>query len=235
MIHLHVLYTAAEPDIGQIIELSLARDPFFVVRGATSGAEALAAAIEWRPDLMLLDVMMPQMDAPTALARLRADKRTAAIPVIFVTGRARRNERKKLRALGATGVITKPFDPSGFCDEVRRFIPLAGVLSAAREHFLMRLNADACALSAYRPRLSERSSKDVLRRIEEIAHALAGAGGIYGFAGITSESAALSDAAKRNLAGRAARADVEQALDRLLKRLNPSGDDAGRSSSDARR
>lgn len=235
MIHLHVLYAAAKPDIGQIIELSLARDPFFVVRGCTSGAEAVAGAIEWRPDLMLLEVVMPQMDGPTALARLHADKRTAAIPVVFVTDRARRNERENFRALGAAGVITKPFDPSGFCDEVRRFIPLAGVLSAAREHFLMRLNADACALSAYRPRLSGSPSKDVLLRIEEIAHALAGAGGIYGFAGITSESAALSDAAKRNLAGRAERADVEQALDRLLRRINPGGNDSGRSSSDEER
>jgi hypothetical protein len=58
-------------------------------------------------------------------------------------------------------------------------------------------------------------------RINEIAHSLAGAGGIYGFAGITCASAALSDAAERNLAGRAKPLDVERALNRLLERICP--------------
>jgi hypothetical protein len=59
-------------------------------------------------------------------------------------------------------------------------------------------------------------------RIYEIAHGLAGAGGIYGFAGISCESAALSDAAESRLAGRARAEDVEEALDRLLRRIKPN-------------
>jgi CheY-like chemotaxis protein len=219
MINLHVMVVDDEPDIREIIAVSLKRDPLFVLRGCATGGEALATAIEWRPDLTLLDVMMPEMDGLTVLARLRADRRTAPIPVVFVTARAQ--ERERFRAIGAAGVIAKPFDPMELAAEVRRFVPFDGALSPVREDFLERLNADACALSACRLWLSEAQSKPALMRINEIAHALAGAGGIYGFAGITCESAALSDAAERNLAGHARQIEVEQALDRLLKRIRP--------------
>lgn len=166
--------------------------------------------------------MMPELDGPEVLARLRADKRTAVIPVIFVTAHACTAQRAQLASLGAAGVIAKPIDTGEFAREVRRHVALEGVLAAKRDEFLRRLDADACALTACRPWLSHNTAKAALLRINEIAHALAGAGGIYGFAGISSELAALSDAAEDNLAGHAKRADLEQALDRLLKRIRPN-------------
>jgi CheY-like chemotaxis protein len=222
MINLHLLFADDEPDTREILGASLERDPFFVTRGCASGDEALAVAIDWRPDLTLLDVVMPDMDGPTVLARLRADKRTAPIPVVFVTARSQPREREHFKALGAAGVIAKPFDPLALGVEVRRFVPLEGTLSSARQNFLYRVAADADALTACRPWLSHNRSEAALRRICAIAHALAGAGGIYGFAGITCESAALCDVANRYLAGGAGRVDVERALDRRLKRITPS-------------
>jgi CheY-like chemotaxis protein len=222
MIRLHVLFADDEADVREIIAMSLRQDLFFVARGCASGGEALKTAFEWRPDLALLDVTMPEMDGPSVLARLRADKRTAAMPVVFMTGHADKNEHARLKTLGATGVISKPLDSSELAAALRRFVPLEGVLAGARREFLLRLHADASALSACRLRLSQRGCEPALVRINEIAHALAGAGGIYGFAGITSESAALSDLAENSLAGRAGRGDVEQALDRLLRRITPS-------------
>jgi len=222
MINLHVLFADDDADIRNVVALSLGRDPFFVVRGCASGREALATAVEWRPDLTLLDVRMPGMDGPTVLTRLRADRHTAAIPVVFVTACPETREYANLKALGAAGVIPKPFDPNGLAAELRRFVPVEGALAAARENFLLRLDADAFALSLCRQWLSDYAPKTVLMRISEIAHALAGAGGIYGFAGISCDSAALSDAAERRLAGRARGADVEQALDRLLRRIGPN-------------
>jgi two-component system, OmpR family, response regulator len=222
MIHLHVLFADDEPDARDIIGASLERDPFFVSRGCTSGDEAVAMAIEWRPDLTLLDVTMPETDGPTALAKLKADKRTAPIPIVFVTARAHPRERQRFKELGATGVIAKPFDPMRLAIELRRFVPFAGTLSSAREDFLQRLAADAGMLSACRAWLSQSCAEPALMRISAIAHALAGAGGIYGFAGISCESAALSAAARSYLAGCGKRIDVEQALDRLIKRIEPS-------------
>lgn len=222
MINLHILFADDEPDTREIIGAALERDPFFVLRGCASGGEALATAIEWRPDLTLLDVAMPEMDGLAVLTRLRADKRTAPIPVVFVTAHAKPRERERFVELGAAGVIAKPFEPMALAAEVRRFVPFERTLSSAREEFLQRLAADAGALAACRAWLSQAHSEPALMRINSIAHALAGAGGIYGFAGITCESAALSAVARSNLAGCADRIDVEQALDRLLKRIKPS-------------
>jgi|SRR5579862_5782035 len=219
MINLHVLFADDDADVRDVVALSLERDPFFVLRGCASGCEVLATAMEWRPDLTLLDVRMPGMDGPTVLARLREDRLTAAIPVVFVT--AYSEECTNLKALGAAGVIAKPFDPSELASELRRFVPVEGALAAARENFLLRLDSDAFALSLYRAWLSDYAPEAVLTRVGEIAHALAGAAGIYGFAGIGCESAALSDAADGTLAGRARGTDVKQALDRLLQRIRP--------------
>jgi hypothetical protein len=87
---------------------------------------------------------------------------------------------------------------------------------------MQRLAADARVLAACRRALTHRRSKVALLRIKALAHALAGAGGIYGFAGISCEAAVLADTAGERLAGRAGRADVEHALDRLQSRIRPA-------------
>lgn len=221
MIHLHVLLVDDETDARQSVEAALSLDPFFTVRDCASGAEALTAAVAWRPDLILLDVVMPDMDGPKVLARLRADRRTAPIPVVFLTARPHPAEHGRLKALGAAGVLAKPFDPITLAAEVRAFVPVVGLLSPARDGFLQRLRADADKLSAWRVRLAQAPSDTAMIRINEIAHSLAGAGGIFGFAGITCASAALSAAAESNLAGRAKPIEVERALSRLLERIAP--------------
>src|SRR5205807_6815243 len=107
VIPLHVLYCDDEPDIREIVGLALGLDGRFVLRACASGAEALAAAAEWRPDLILLDVMMPGMDGPSTLAHLRANPSTACIPIVFMTARTQQRERDRFMSLGSLGVIAK--------------------------------------------------------------------------------------------------------------------------------
>ncbi len=218
MAHLHVLHADDEPETRQLVGAALSLDPFFTVRSCSSGAEVLTTAVAWRPDLVLLDDAMPDMDGPAVLARLRSNRRTAPIPVIFLTARTDLAARQRFIALGAAGVLAKPFDPVGFAAQVRRFVAVEGVLRPARESFMRRLKTDASALSVCRSHL-RKTRRETLVTINAIAHSLAGAGGIYGFAGITSASAALSEAAERNLAGRARPIEVERALNRLLERI----------------
>jgi CheY-like chemotaxis protein len=220
MISLHVVFAENDADIRKIVILALRQDPYFAVRGCASAGEALKMAVAWRPDLVLLDVNMP--GGLAVLTRLRADRGTAAIPVVFTTASSGEEECTRLRAFGAAGVIAKPFNPRGLPAQLRRFVPLEGALAPARESFLQRLDADTSALSDCRRRLSRTAPEPVLRRINEIAHALAGAGGIYGFAGVSCEAAALSGTAEDVLAGRARLIDVERALDRLIGRINPN-------------
>jgi DNA-binding response OmpR family regulator len=115
-----VLYVDDEPDIREIAELALSLDPEFEVRTAGSGDEALALAADWRPAIILLDVMMPVMDGPAVLSRLR--ERGIDTPVVFVTARAQRAEVQSFTMLDARGVIAKPFDPVSLAARVRAFL-----------------------------------------------------------------------------------------------------------------
>lgn len=114
-----ILFVDDEPDICEIATLSLDLDPDFEVRTCSSGAQALDEAARWQPDLILLDVMMPDMDGPTTLNRLRAQAGTSEIPVIFVTARTQARDVARFRKLGAIDVIAKPFDPMTLADTVR--------------------------------------------------------------------------------------------------------------------
>lgn len=114
-----ILYVEDEPDIQQIARLALELVGKFTVHVCSSGAEALADAPAFNPDLILLDVMMPGMDGPTTLKALREIPATARTPVVFMTAKVQPNEVAQYRALGALDVITKPFDPMTLPDAIR--------------------------------------------------------------------------------------------------------------------
>lgn len=117
-----VLYVDDEADIREVAQMSLELDPDFEVRPCASGPEAIVVAAAWRPDLILLDVMMPEMDGPTVFACLQKDPATAAIPVVFITARTQEAEVRGFQALGAVGVLAKPFDPMTLATRVREFL-----------------------------------------------------------------------------------------------------------------
>jgi two-component system OmpR family response regulator len=114
-----ILLVDDEPDIREIAEISLGLDAGFEVRQCACGADAVATAAVWAPFLILLDVVMPVMDGPTTLTHLRANPRTADIPVLFMTARAQASEVEHLVSLGAQGVILKPFNPMKLAAIVR--------------------------------------------------------------------------------------------------------------------
>jgi two-component system, OmpR family, response regulator len=117
---LKVIYVDDEPDIRTIVEMSLSLDSSLDVRIADSGREALALiAGEWRPDIALLDMMMPEMSGKQLLDRLRAQPEFATLPIVFVTASARQSDIEHYLNQGADGVIIKPFDPLSLARTVR--------------------------------------------------------------------------------------------------------------------
>lgn len=117
---LSILYVDDEPDIRLIVQMALNLDPRLTTRTAQSGEEALGMMIGegWRPDLVMVDVMMPGLTGPDVLAALLANPDTADIPVIFVTARARPPDIEAYTAQGARAVIVKPFDPMQLAAQV---------------------------------------------------------------------------------------------------------------------
>ena len=115
-----ILLVDDEPEIRAIARMALEMVGRFEVRDFGSGDEALAAAPEVRPDLILLDVMMPGMDGIQVLAGLRRIPATAGTPVIFMTAKVQPAEVATYESLGAIGVIAKPFSPMALPDEIRR-------------------------------------------------------------------------------------------------------------------
>src|SRR5438552_4864085 len=120
-----ILYVEDEPDIRAVAKMALEAIGGFEVVACGSGAEALAAAPAAKPDLLLLDVMMPGMDGPATLKALRETFAVGDAPVIFMTAKVQAQEIAQYKALGALDVIPKPFDPMQASAQINR-------ISAAR-------------------------------------------------------------------------------------------------------
>ena len=108
--------------VRMLTRVSLSKVGGMDVTEASSGPEGLVAAAQNRPDVILLDVMMPGMDGPATFNALQATTSTAGIPVIFLTAKAMPSEQARLSELGAIAVFTKPFDPLTLSTEVRRAV-----------------------------------------------------------------------------------------------------------------
>lgn len=112
--------------VHELARLALEDQAGWEVRCTASGAEAVAVAASERPDAVLLDVEMPELDGPATLAALRAEPACAQLPVLFLTAHDDPDELKGLRALGVAGVLAKPFDVAALAGQ------LAGVLGWPR-------------------------------------------------------------------------------------------------------
>lgn len=114
-----ILCIEDEPDIQAIAKLALEMVGGFTVKICASGEEAVHEAVDFAPDMILLDVMMPGMDGPSTLHKLRQLPPLADIPVAFMTAKVQAAEVAHYKALGALDVIPKPFDPMSLADKVR--------------------------------------------------------------------------------------------------------------------
>jgi two-component system, OmpR family, response regulator len=110
--------------VRMIARLGLSRLGEVEVLEAAGGQEGLDLARQAHPDAILLDVNMPGMNGPDTLRALRSDTRTSAIPVVFMTAEESRSQTDGLRALGAQGVLHKPFDPRTLFPQLQAHLAL---------------------------------------------------------------------------------------------------------------
>jgi CheY-like chemotaxis protein len=229
-----VLHIDDDPLMRDVVEHSLNLDPALTLASCASGDEALAVASEWPPDLILCDVMMPEMDGPAVLARLRETKSTAEIPVVFMTARARAIETDRLTSLGACGVIAKPFNPKTLAETVRGHLhsirlasdrsdlPARMRAEAApqppRYNFVERLRTDASTLTTFRQRMmNDPESELVPDEFLSCVHKLAGAAGVFQYPAVSTMASALEDSMIEARHGRDTPETIRGNLDDLLE------------------
>jgi CheY-like chemotaxis protein len=116
-----VMCVEDDPDIRMILEFSLVNVGGLEVCCCAGGRDALAQAPNFRPDLVLLDVMMPDLSGPETLTALRELPEMQGVPVVFMTAKAMPDEVEQLLQHGATGLIVKPFDPMTLARDIRPY------------------------------------------------------------------------------------------------------------------
>ena len=117
----NVLLVDDDANIRLIVKFALEKQSNWSVRVAESGEAALAQLESFEPDLILLDVMMPDVDGPMLLETIRA-RFKGSIPVIFLTAKIQNQEIHRYKNLGAQGLITKPFDPMTLVQQIKNIL-----------------------------------------------------------------------------------------------------------------
>jgi CheY-like chemotaxis protein len=196
-----VLYVDDEPDIRKIVQIALGLTTSFKVQAAQSGEEGLAMARALLPDLVLLDVMMPDLDGPGTLSRMRIDPMIASIPIIFMTAKAMSKEVALLHEMGAVGVIAKPFDPMLLGAQVLSLwngrpadpstpVKAADSPSLRREisqlgkRFLLRTRKETVRLRDL-VEVIQTADATEMEELENLAHRIHGSGSTFGFGAVS--------------------------------------------------
>jgi CheY-like chemotaxis protein len=120
-----VLVVDDEPDVLLLCRLNLQQLGHEVLE-ASEGTSALKLARERRPDVIVLDLMLPGMTGYEVLETLKRDPETSNIPVLVLTAKSLRADRERSHGLGASSFLTKPFLPSELCELVESLVPSGG-------------------------------------------------------------------------------------------------------------
>ena len=119
-----ILYVEDNEFNRKIVRQLLAKTKY-KLREAQDGESALRDALEDPPDLILMDVQLPKMSGLDATRQLRAEKRTAAIPIVVITSYALSGDAQKAKDAGATAYLAKPYSPRDLLAKIRELVPEA--------------------------------------------------------------------------------------------------------------
>ena len=200
-----------DPDVQALTSLALMSLGGYNVRSCNSARQALQDAPSFRPDLILLDVMMPGTDGLGAFKALRQLDATTQTPVVFMTARTQPQEVAEYNDLGCLGVVVKPFDPVALPEtletmwgrrtERRRDAGRREFESLRRlylEELPQRITAMLAATDVVATRGWDRATVESLYRD---AHRLAGSAGLYGLTALGRTAGALEELLKRLVSG----------------------------------
>jgi CheY-like chemotaxis protein len=114
-----ICYVEDDEDIQRIVRMTLERVGKMTVEVVGDPTMAIEAMTAFKPDLVMLDWMMPKMDGPTLFRQMKLRPETSSLPVVFITAKASQHDLEELLKLGAAGAISKPFSPRDLPDQLR--------------------------------------------------------------------------------------------------------------------
>ena len=114
-----ICYVEDDEDIQRIVRMSLERIGKMTVEVVGNPTLAIDAMLAFRPDLVMLDWMMPVLDGPALFSLMKQRAETSALPVVFITAKAAQRDMDELLAMGAVGTISKPFSPRDLPEQLR--------------------------------------------------------------------------------------------------------------------
>lgn len=116
---IRICYVEDDEDIQRIVRMSLEKIGKMTVEVVSDPMTAIERMIAFKPDLVMLDWMMPGMDGPTLFRRMQETPGIKSLPVVFITAKASQRELDELRSLGALGTISKPFSPKDLPEQLK--------------------------------------------------------------------------------------------------------------------
>jgi two-component system, NarL family, invasion response regulator UvrY len=195
-----ILIIDDEADIRSIARLSLSRVGGMEVIEAGSGLEGLQKAQDEKPDVILLDMMMPTMDGLETLAALRARPATASTPVIFLTAKAVGRQVDQTMSLGAAGVLIKPFDPRTLPRDVCALVnaspasaddALQHGVDEMRQRFVATFAGQCDSIRILVDKMAALDPPRPVAALTQITHRLSGLAGTIGFPTISARASDL--------------------------------------------
>jgi two-component system OmpR family response regulator len=114
-----ICYVEDDEDIQRIVRMTLERVGKMTVEVVGDPTLAIEAMAAFKPDMVMLDWMMPKMDGPTLFRQMKLRPETSSLPVVFITAKAAQSDLNELLALGAVGAISKPFSRKDLPDQLR--------------------------------------------------------------------------------------------------------------------
>jgi len=116
-----ILIADDRSEVVELVKVTLEGEGYQTI-DASDGREALEKIKREKPDLILLDIIMPRMDGFEVLSKVKKDPKTKDIPIIMLTAKGQKSDQEKGKELGATGYIIKPFSPSALLKRIEEIL-----------------------------------------------------------------------------------------------------------------
>jgi len=196
-----ILYVDDDSDILALVQMALQEIGGFQVQTLSSTRRAVTFAETMRPDLIMLDMMMPGLDGASLFDLFKKNEMLCDTPIVFMTARVQPADIARYIACGAAGIISKPFNPITLPRDIRQMWDSfqekmsknsSHSLDDLKQRYLKNLPVKREAIEAFIKQTgSKRLPVQAFRKIEELLHNLAGSGGTYGYRAITNSARAL--------------------------------------------